>query len=108
MEAKKHEYSKHRLGWPKEDTPNVNLFTFTKMGYDLSEAMDMHSEWTDAHGGPQFEICTNNHYEAELEEEWIRDREFLYYGKDPYKKKKASKSTAKRKRLTQKNDNIEK
>ena len=107
MEEKKHEYSKHQFGWPKE-SEDVTLDTFLDMGYDLSEAFDMMIEWSDAHGGPQFEICTNNHYEAELEEEWLRDREFLYYGKDPYKKKKASKSTAKRKRPTQRNDNIEK
>ena len=78
MEEKKHEYSKHKFGWPSEDTPDVTLFTFFDLGYDLSEAMDMYSEWDDAHGGPQFEICTNNHYEAELEEEWIRDRQKAY------------------------------
>jgi len=34
----------------------------------LSKTMDFMEKWVDEHGGPKFTICTNNIYEAELEE----------------------------------------
>lgn len=35
---------------------------------DFDEALDLLSEWTEENGGCQFRICTDNHWEAELEE----------------------------------------
>ena len=39
---------------------------------DFDEALDMLSQWTDENGGCRFCICTDNHWEAELEERNIR------------------------------------
>ena len=48
--------------------------------HDLSKAMDLCHQWR-IENIPDDEIgyiCTNNHYETELEEEWVRDRMKVY------------------------------
>ena len=66
---------------------------------DLSKAMDMLAQWTDENipAEEQVCICTNNHYEAEMEytrdawrsnlysEDWLIKKEFLPFGKSSYK-----------------------
>jgi len=58
--------------------------------HDLSKAMDLCHQWR-IENIPDEEIgycCTNNQYEAELEREWIEDREKWYKDKFGAEKKK--------------------
>ena len=51
---------------------------FLKESHSLSEAMDLMSEWVKKNSLDIGCICTNNEYEAELEQEWIEDRMKVY------------------------------
>lgn len=48
--------------------------------HDLSKAMDLCIQWTSENFTEEEEgyVCTNNQYEAELEEEWVQDRMKVY------------------------------
>ena len=70
------EWKKGERTWVKDHweykegcTPLDKCFEITS---DFDEALDMLSQWTDENGGCQFSICTNNHWEAELEERNIK------------------------------------
>ena len=71
--------------------------------HDLSKAMDLCIQWTSENFTEEEVgcVCTNNQYEAELEEEWVRDRMKVYglTKEDLEKKKKDFKlETGKRKK----------
>ena len=48
--------------------------------HNLSKAMDLCIQWTSENFTEEEVgyVCTNNEYEAELEEEWVQDRMKLY------------------------------
>lgn len=51
---------------------------FLEESHSLSEAMDSMSEWVKKNSVDIGSVCTNNKYEAELEQEWIEDRMKIY------------------------------
>lgn len=51
---------------------------FLEESHSLSEAMDSMSEWVKKNSVDIGCVCTNNKYEAELEQEWIEDRMKIY------------------------------
>ena len=48
--------------------------------HNLSKALDLCIQWTSENFTEEEVgyVCTNNEYEAELEEEWVQDRMKLY------------------------------
>lgn len=82
-----------------EHEPTMLEKFLEESGHDLSKAMDMLSQWTDENVPAEERgcICTNNHYEAEMEytrdawrsnlysEDWLIKMEFLPFGKSSYK-----------------------
>ena len=75
----------------KRKVVNRKFSEFLNSAKSLSAAMKLMEEWNIANNTELGVLCTNNHYEEELEREWRKDRQRLYGKKSKGKKCKKKK-----------------
>ena len=75
----------------KRKVVNRKFSEFLNSAKSLSAAMKLMEEWDIANNTERGVLCTNNHYEEELERKWRKDRQRFYGKKSKGKKCKKKK-----------------